>query len=115
MRAVTGLATSLWSDPALASATDALARELAGPAATPELQSLAGEAAAAHIAVDRVRQARHRLMLHQLEDPVLIPTTPRAAKQHARDVIELSERVFEGLYAPWRLRYVLRTPDGAEK
>jgi hypothetical protein len=85
-----GLATPIWSDPALASATEALARELAGPAASPELQSLAREAAAAHIAVDRVRRACHRLMLQQLEDPLLLPTTPRAAKQHARQEMSLS-------------------------
>ena len=110
-----GLTSSIWSNPALASATVGLARELAGPSASPESQRLAREAAAAHIDVDRVQRMRHRLMVQQLEPPVLIPTTPRAAKQHGRDIIELSERVFAGLYVPWRLRSLLPTPDGAEK
>jgi hypothetical protein len=92
-----------------------LARELAGPAASPELQSLAREAAAAHIAVDRVRHARHRLMVQQLEDPVLIPTTPRAARQQVRDVIELEERLSQDLYIPWRLRTAAQIPQGVEK
>jgi hypothetical protein len=40
-----------------------LARELAGPSASPESQRLAREAAAAHIDVDRVQRIRHRLMV----------------------------------------------------
>lgn len=84
-----GLASSVWSDPALDGATESLARELAGPAATPELRRLACDAAAAHIAVDRVRRAAHRLMAQQLEDPLLIPTTSRVAMQHVKDIIEL--------------------------
>jgi hypothetical protein len=107
-----GLARSIWSDPVLASATETLARELAGPAAGAELQSLAREAAADHIDVDRVRRACHRMMVQQLEDPVPIPTTPRAARQHVRDLIELDA---QGLYIPWRLRTAARIPEGAEK
>jgi hypothetical protein len=110
-----GLARSIWSDPALASATETLARELAGPAASPEMQNLAREAAAAHIDVDRVRRMRHRLMLQHLADSVPIPTTPRAARQHVRDLIELDERWSQGLYIPWRLRTAARIPEGAEK
>jgi hypothetical protein len=110
-----GLASSIWSEPVLANATEALARELAGPSASPELQSLAREAAAAHIAVDRVQRMRHRLMVQQLEPPILIPTTSRAARQHVRDLIELDERWSQGLYVPWRLRTAGRIPEGAEK
>jgi hypothetical protein len=110
-----GLATSIWSDPQLAAATEALTRELAGPAANPELRNLARDAAAGHIAVERVRRARHRLMVQQLSDPVLIPTTSRAARQHVRDLIELDERRSQDLYIPWRLRTAARIPEGAEK
>src|SRR5262249_43364249 len=110
-----GLAVSTWSDPALAEASEALARELAGAGASPELHSLAREAAAAHIDVDRVRWARHRLMLQQLEDPVLVPTTPRAAMQQVRDLIEIDERLRQDLYIPWRLRGATRVPEGVEK
>ena len=110
-----GLATSIWSDPALASATEALALELAGPGASPELQSLAREAAAAHIAVDRVRRASHRLMVQQLEDPILLPTNPRVLRRQVKDLIELDELQMQGLYVPWRLRFVAQIPDGVEK
>src|SRR5262249_54487756 len=90
-------------------------RELAGPAAGPELQSRAREAAAAHIDVDRVRRMRHRLMLQHLADPVPIPTTSRAARQHVRDLIELDERWSQDLYIPWRLRGITQIPQGAER
>jgi hypothetical protein len=110
-----GLATSIWSDPRLSATTEALARKLAGPAAGPELQSRAREAAAAHIDVDRVQRMRHRLMLQQLADPVPVPTTSRAARQHVRDLIELDERLSQDLYIPWRLRTAAQIPEGAEK
>jgi hypothetical protein len=110
-----GLATSIWSDPQLSAATEALARELAGPAAGPELQSLAREAAAAHIDVDRVQRMRHRLMLQHLADPLPIPTTSRAARQHVRDLIELDERWSQDLYIPWRLREATQIPEGAKR
>jgi hypothetical protein len=110
-----GLATSIWCDPTLASATEALARELAGPGASPELQGIAREAAAAHIAVDRVRRARHWMIVQQLEDPILLPTNPRAAWRQVKDLIELDELQLQRLYVPWRLRFVAKIPDGVEK
>ena len=110
-----GLATSIWSDPQLSAATEALARELAGPAASPELRNLARDAAAGHIAVDRVRRARHRLMVQQLSAPVPIPTASRTARQHVRDLIELDERWSQDLYIPWRLRGITQIPQGAER
>jgi hypothetical protein len=110
-----GLAISIWSDPQLSAATEALARELAGPAADPELQSRARDSAAAHIDVGRVQRMRHRLMLQHLTDPVPIPTTSRAARQHVRDLIELDERWSQDLYIPWRLRGVARIPEGTER
>src|SRR5262249_4147032 len=73
------------------------------------------DAAAAHIAVDRVRWARHRMMVQQLEDPILLPTNPRAAWRQVKDLIELDELQLQGLYVPWRLRFVAQIPDGAEK
>jgi hypothetical protein len=68
-------------------------------AASPQVAA----AAVAHIAVGRVRQARHRLMVQQLADPVPIPTTSRAARQLTQD-----------LYIPWRLRAAVKYP-GAPK
>ena len=61
------------------------------------------------------RRMRHRLMVQQLEPPILIPTTSRAARQHVRDLIELDERWSQDLYIPWRLRTAGRMPEGAEK
>jgi hypothetical protein len=75
----------------------------------------AREAAAAHIDVDRVQRVRHRLMLQHLADPVPVPTTSRAARQHVRELIELDERWSQGLYIPWRLRTAAQIPEGAEK
>lgn len=77
-------------------------------AASPQVAA----ATVARIAVDRVRQARHRLMV---QDPVPIPTTSRAARQQVRDLIELDERLTQDLYIPWRLRAAAQISRGAEK
>jgi hypothetical protein len=110
-----GLATSVWSDPEMSAAAESLARELAAPPAGPELQSRAREAAAAHIDVHRVQRARHALMVQALADPLPVPTTSRAARQHVKDLIELDERLGGDLYVPWRLRTAAQIPEGAEK
>jgi hypothetical protein len=54
-------------------------------------------------------------MVQQLEDPILLPTNPGALWQQVKDTIELDELQMQGLYVPWRLRFVARIPDGAEK
>jgi hypothetical protein len=110
-----GLATSVWSDPEMSAAAETLARELVAPAADPELQSRAREAAAAHIDVHRVQRARHALMVQALADPLPLPRTSRAAQRNVKDLIELDERWRGDLYVPWRLRTAARIPEGAEK
>jgi len=110
-----GLSISVWSEPGLSTDAEALAHELTGPAASPELLYHAREAAAAHIDVNRVCRARHRLMMRELADPDRLPKTARAEKRYVEDLIRLDELVSQGLYVPWRLRSFLRTPDEAEK
>jgi hypothetical protein len=86
-----GLSIAVWADPALAAEAQALALELAGPAASLELQQWARIAAVAHIDVDRVRRARHSLLMRGLDDPVPLPTTPRAAiKQTKTSSVSMS-------------------------
>jgi hypothetical protein len=110
-----GLSISGGSNPGLSADAEALAHELAGPAADPELLYRAREAAAAHIDVDRVRRARHRLIVQELADPCPLPKSTRAKMQQVKDLICLEERLSQGLYLSWQLRSLLRTPDEAEK
>jgi hypothetical protein len=92
-----------------------LALELAGPAASLELQQWARIAAVAHIDVDRVRRARHSLLMRGLDDPVPLPTTPRAAIKQTKDLIRFDELSSQELYIPWHLREAARIPEGANK
>jgi hypothetical protein len=110
-----GLSISAWSEPGLSTEVDALAHELAGPAATPELLCRARDAAAAHLDVNHVCRARHRLIMRELADPAPHPKTARAEKQYVEDLICLDEQLSQGLYIPWRLRSLLRRPNEAEK
>jgi hypothetical protein len=110
-----GLSVAVLSEPGLAADVEALARELAGPAAAPELLNRARDAATAQFDVGRVCRARHHLIMRDLADPVPHLKTARAEKQYAEDLICLDERLSQGLYIPWRLRSLLRTPSEAEK
>jgi hypothetical protein len=110
-----GLSLPVWADPALSAEAEALALELAGPAASLELQQSARIAALAHIDVDRVRRTRHSLIRQELADPVLMPTTARAAMKLAKDLIRFDELSSQGRYIPWQLRSVVRIPDDANK
>jgi hypothetical protein len=110
-----GLSIAVWADPALSAEAEALALELAGPAASLELRQRACIAAVAHIDVDRVRRTRHRLIMQGWDDPHPMPMTPRASMQRTGDLIRLDELLSQDLYVPWRLRSLLQTPEEAEK
>lgn len=110
-----GLSIAVWADPALSAEAEALALELAGPAASLELQQWARIAAVAHIDVDRVRRTRHSLITQGLADPVPMPTTVRAAMKQAQDLIRLDELSSQGRYIPWHLRSAAQIPKGANK
>jgi hypothetical protein len=64
-----GLSLPVLSDPTLSQEVSALARQIAGAAATPEIQELAHHIAEAHVALRRVRNLRHDLISRALNDP----------------------------------------------
>jgi hypothetical protein len=63
------LSLPVYSEPALSEEVDALAREIAGPAANAEIQELARQVAEAQVDLRRVRYARHQFLSHKLNDP----------------------------------------------
>src|SRR5262249_34435336 len=110
-----GLSTSIWSDPSLAGDAEAVALELADPAASQELKSLARIAAAAHIDVDRIRRMRYQLITRGLNNAHLGPTTSRASeRRHLRDFMRIYELSSQREYISWDLRSHLMPRDEAE-
>ena len=63
-----GLAVPIWSDPTLAAEATALAKHIAGAAASARVMAHAVEVADAQIEVVRVRRWRHDLMRKHLSD-----------------------------------------------
>ena len=63
------LSLSVYSDPALFKELEALAREIIGTNANPEMQELARRIAEAQIDLRRVRHARHQILSQDLTDP----------------------------------------------
>jgi hypothetical protein len=63
------LSIAVCSNPALSEEVEALAREIAGPAANPEIVGLAHQVAEAQIDLRRVRNARHQLLSRALANP----------------------------------------------
>jgi hypothetical protein len=64
-----GLSLPVCSNPALCEEVEALAREIAGTDANPEIRELARRVAEAEIDLRRVRYARHKLLSDALSDP----------------------------------------------
>jgi hypothetical protein len=109
-----GLTRSLWVVPHLAADAEALAEVLA-PAANAERKSLARQAAAAHIDLDRIRRARHRLIVQEFPNPDPLPRTKAGRIEHFEGILRLEELFDTGQYVPWHLRRLLHTPDAAER
>jgi hypothetical protein len=63
------LSLPVYSDPILSEEVEALAREIIGTDANPEMQELARRIAEAQIDLRRVRQARHQILSQALSDP----------------------------------------------
>src|SRR5215831_4994470 len=63
------LSLPVYSDPVLSNEVEALAREIIGTDANPEMQELARRIAEAQIDLRRVRQARHQLLSQALTNP----------------------------------------------
>src|SRR4051794_23477307 len=64
-----GLSRPVFGDPILSADIDALAREIAGTEASPEIQELARRIAEAQIDLRRVRHVRYELLANALRDP----------------------------------------------
>jgi hypothetical protein len=110
-----GLTTSLWAVPHLAADAEALAEVLVPPAANTDLKNLARQAAAAHVDLDRVRRARHRLIAQEFPNPDPLPRTKAGRIEHFEGVLRLEELYCTGQYVPWHLRRLVRTRDAAER
>ena len=63
------LSLPVYSDPVLSNEVEALAREIIGTDANPEMQELARRIAETQIDLHRVRSARHQLLSQALSDP----------------------------------------------
>ena len=63
------LSLPVYSDPVLSEEVAALAREIAGPDASAEIQELARRVAEAQVDLRRVRYARHQLLTRALSNP----------------------------------------------
>jgi hypothetical protein len=63
------LSLPVYSDPVLSEEVEALAREIIGTDANPEMQELARRIAEAQIDLRRVRHARHQILSQALTDP----------------------------------------------
>jgi len=88
-----------------------LAVKLAGPSATRELHDRALTAAMAHLDVDRVRRARHHLIVQEFESDYVGPM----GRASVKDLIQLHGLLSQGVDIPWRLQSLLLRPEGAEK
>ena len=63
------LSLPVYSDPVCSEETEALAQEIIGTDANPEMQKLARRIAEAQIDLRRVRHARHQILSQALSDP----------------------------------------------
>jgi hypothetical protein len=63
------LSLPVYSDPVWSEEVEALAREIIGTAANPEMQALARRIAETQIDLRRVRHARHQILSQALSDP----------------------------------------------
>ena len=64
-----GLSLTVHLDPGWSQEVDVLAKLIAGPGASPELQELARRVADAQVDLRRVRHARHQLLTEKLSEP----------------------------------------------
>ena len=88
-----GLSLPILADPTLSQEVEALASEIAGLGADPEVQELARRIAEAQIELCRVRRARHHLLSTAFSDPKYrSPVTKRQAKL-AVQIVKLRARL----------------------
>jgi hypothetical protein len=108
-----GLSLPVYSDPVWSEQVEALAREIAGPDANPEIQELAFRVAEAQIDLRRVRNARHQLLSQALSNPYCESRADTRGKlQLIAGVLRLNAP--EMPIAPL-VRFVTSTPEGPPK
>jgi hypothetical protein len=79
-----GLSLSVLGDPILSAEIEALASEIAGKGASPEIQMLARRIAQAQIDLRRVRYVRHELLAHALTNLDYGSRERQSGVRHAR-------------------------------
>jgi hypothetical protein len=78
-----GLSISVFSDPLLSEEVRSLAQDIAGETVDREVVKLARGVAEAQIDLNRIRQARHKLLVRHTDDPDL-PEGPKKKRLFAR-------------------------------
>jgi hypothetical protein len=107
-----GLSLPVLSDRALSDEVEALASEIAGTAATPEMHELARRIAEAQVDLRRVRSARHDLLSGALCDPDY--DSPAAKRKKSKLAAEAAKLRARPELSP-HLRSVQSSPEGPQK
>jgi hypothetical protein len=106
-----GLSLPVQSDQALGEEVQALARQIAGPNASAQIQMLACRVAEAEVDLRRVRLARHQLLSQALSNPLYDSQANRPEKMTAIARLPLAN-AFEMTMAA-REKVIPSTPQGA--
>ncbi len=109
-----GLSLPVYSDPLLSEEVDALARDIAGPDANPEIHELARRVAEAQINLRRIRSVRYQLVNDALRDPGY------ESVARMREKLALVRRCVrvDGAFTPMRyevLEFLYSKPEGSFK
>jgi hypothetical protein len=110
-----GLTLSVLLDPAHEAELEAMARDIAGQDASPELRALASRIAAAQIDLVRVRRARHDLLSRRLRDPEYRYIPLAAARKEVKFLARLLRTVGPDAPVPDGFESVLDKPVGPGK
>jgi hypothetical protein len=108
-----GLSLPVQSDQALSEEVQALARQIAAPNASTQIQMLASRVAEAEVDLRRVRLARHQLLSQALRNPLYDSQANRPAKMTAIARLPLANAAEVAMAG--REKFVPSTPQGANK
>jgi hypothetical protein len=108
-----GLSLRACSNPALSEEVEALAREIAGPDATAEIQELARLIAEAQIDLRRVRYARHHFLSDCLSDQYY--ESHANARMKLKFIVRLSQGKGPDISIETLEKFLTSTPQGPRK
>jgi hypothetical protein len=108
-----GLSLRACSNPALSEEVEALAREIAGPDATAEIQELARLIAEAQIDLRRVRYARHHFLSDCLSDQYY--ESHANARMKLKFIVRLSQGKGPDISIETLEKFLTSTPQGPHK